>query len=380
MLRSICLAAALGAACTNVTPEELDQTWARLECQLAACLLGTPPSLAACATAKPTGNWARAVAAGRLTFDGSKAPDCLDKLEVLVAAACWGPAASPLSPWLSLPPECDGAFVGKVGYGDDCWSDEECTAGFCDESARVCPGQCQPTLPAGGSCSRDRDCGSGRRCLFGTCVAPGPVGTRCNDTSTCEAGLGCMAGLCSAPVAPGGDCGIDGAVCTPGHWCRVVDDQATCIVQAPAGAECRDATTIADDCVGRQICVGAGQTIFQARSGVCAAPSDVGGPCRPRSDESFHVIGCFQGLLCDPATSACVLPPPPGRSCIDGECDAAGYCASGACVSKKAVDQPCVSGRECLSGACDGPGGNRRCGPAAPVREEIRACLAPAPP
>jgi hypothetical protein len=377
MNRWICFVAALAVGCSSVTEAELENAFARFECRTRQCASGLAPSLANCGAKSGTGNWAKAVAAGRAGFDAGRAAQCLEALETLAALPCWGGSVDPASLSTVPPVACAGVFSGRRGFGEDCWSDEECAAGFCDDSARTCPGHCLPALAAGAPCSEHADCGEDRVCAGGYCVAPGPVGTACSDASTCQPGLGCAGGVCSSPVAAGGDCSLRGSVCQAGHWCRSADGAATCVVQVATSAECRTAGGLAPECVGRQLCLGAGSLLGQPRTGLCAAPSDVGGPCRPPELAVIQGSGCFSGLLCDPATSTCRVPPRPGEACIAEICDDAAFCASDTCVVKKAGAEPCSQGRECVSGACSGGLGNRRCEAAAPARETVLACLAP---
>jgi hypothetical protein len=336
----------------------------------------------------------RAVASGRAKYDGRKARTCLDQSPFRNPSNCWGPSASvDLKVRLRAifrgapgPPDCTQIFTGTVADGEACDLDAECANQKCIRD--TC--KCAQTIPPGGPC-RPHDfcptggftfcgvCPAGTRCTRGgatlpTCQPPGPLksaGAACFYDDDCQDALFCVAGQCSTPLALGASCDAAGDGCGIDLYCKPTDPSqsspAVCAARLDAGAACADwgyqvscepsfqsNGLAALDCKGNQMCAGGlrdslGHLVTPAQ---CATPQGVGGPCtRPAAGApNPDTMGCYLGLVCDPATSRCARPPRAGRPCIDGLCDwGTAFCnaCGGTCLSKKADGEACQLSNEC---------------------------------
>ena len=112
---------------------------------------------------------ARAVAAGRATYDGIAAAGCLADLE---AAAC---AEARTWEALLLAAHCP-IVDAAVPAGEDCRASYECTGGFCQGVDQARDGRCvSPRLADGQPCDRGEDCASGTcDAILDVCAAPQP--------------------------------------------------------------------------------------------------------------------------------------------------------------------------------------------------------------
>jgi hypothetical protein len=161
--------------------EEMPARIAHLTCQrrLGCCTpaerSGLPDDPAACEQeltdqlAPSLDAFARAVAAGRASYDGPALVRCLAALE---SAACseartWEP--------LLAGTRC-GFITGALSAGDDCRASYECVDGFCQGASQARDGRCvSPRLADGQPCDRGEDCMSGTcHPLLDVCAPPDP--------------------------------------------------------------------------------------------------------------------------------------------------------------------------------------------------------------
>jgi hypothetical protein len=177
------------------------------------------------------------------------------------------------------------------------------------------------------------------------------------------------------PVSAGNPCEFNDGECATGTYCfeAMSANTGNCAEQVAIGQPCgedenhaQNAFSIVDnECSGsRSICVGAG-TLMDAgvAAGVCAPPSDVGGPCTPRgaeinSSDSYN-DGCYDGLNC--VGGACVKPPSTGTCSATGiACDlAVSFCASAtntctAYLAPGATCNPSDTSPCGIGGSCNG--------------------------
>jgi hypothetical protein len=152
----------------------------RLDCCAPAERSGLPDDPAACEqelTDQLTPYFeavARAVAAGRATYQPEALSACLSALET---AAC--PEAHAWEPLL-VGTRC--GFAGAaLAAGEDCRSSYECMDGFCQGADQTRDGRCvSPRLADGQPCDRAEDCASGAcHPLLDVC-APAEPGNLCD--------------------------------------------------------------------------------------------------------------------------------------------------------------------------------------------------------
>jgi hypothetical protein len=199
----------------------------------------------------------------------------------------------------------------------------------------------------GGSCSGS-GCPQGLICVWsstgGTCQQLGAAGARCDDKFSCKEDLICLNHACAPRVAQGGACSNTGE-CADGLYCGF---GGTCQARVDSGGACNSSSgwpLASDQCKGRQHCLGATYTA----PGRCVTPQDAGGPCSRAAGATGLEAGCLTGLVCDAATSKCVLAPTAGQPCPDQLCDLLGaYCGgNGTCLAKVADGQACTSSEQC---------------------------------
>jgi hypothetical protein len=243
------------------------------------------------------------VSAGKVTYDGSKAADCLS---VIFARGCT--ITEQLAPVSSQ--ACDDTFKGTVATGGTCFSEEECVSQSCDRS----------------------NCATALTCCAGTCNPP-----------------------VTASIASGGNCLPAGSVCVTGTFCKrdPTGSNATCTPQVARGQPC---TTLVDECVVGNICntdpvTGngtCGKVPVEGEpcpDGLCDASSDacdaatrtcvrriaIGGACPSGS-------GCVRYANCDTATLTCVPRASKGGACTTtGDCLGSLTCTNGVCVDAPAA-------------------------------------------
>ena len=344
--------------------------------KVSTCLEGRAPEYAtAPGVSDAVADVKKAIAAGRVQYDAVKAKSCADALAAPFAV-CWGADAAQRGPAPS-PADCQRVFTGAVADGAACYLGAECASGECAFGKGVCPGACAKTLPSGADCTGAGACARGLICGqdAGTCQAPGAAGATCVDSSECQAGLRCAQSHCALPLTAGASCappngGEDPCgndLYCPGNNCQPrVDTGVACTTPAtPLQLASRQ-------CKGNQMCVGATRDSKGnlLSSGHCGAPEDVGSACiRPVNGVSSPLsVGCYIGLVCDPASSRCALAPRAPAPCIDGLCDpGSAYCGSGTCLAQIADGSACSSrgqchrNSDCVNSLCTAPAAAPSC-------------------
>jgi hypothetical protein len=143
------------------------------------------------------------VANGRLLYDGTKLPECLDGLAALACPELRGAIHG------GLGNACSSPFTGLVELGGTCAGDVDCISHFCDGDSvdlegTITFGTCTQ-LPTDGQPCVDDTCGPGLRCerdsQTGTC---GPTFA---DGVACTYDDDCTSGDCVGPSGSAGTCG-----------------------------------------------------------------------------------------------------------------------------------------------------------------------------
>lgn len=356
----------------SITLETLNAEFGKAYCKVSVCEgWQSPTSCTESTDDDGLAEMKQKVAAGRVSFDGEAAKKCLDEMKKIDPAKCWGANASAEPVNVEL--LCATVFKGLVANGDDCYTDDECAAGVCHFGDGACPGTCVAYRTVGQSCAEaGEECAPGLWCNDeDECVARAGENESC-EGSSCADGLVCNAELvCVKPAAPG----AAGADCDPSRPCEAglfCDENETgkCVARQPAGGECFEGSAWGGgDCQGRQICTGAGLGMDGDISGKCSVPQDVGGPCVVADENAWYVVsGCYESLLCDPATSKCVARPKAGQPCVDLDCAWDAYCNDEEiCVAQKAAGETCEFDEECSSyfclenGTCGDDSGENEC-------------------
>jgi hypothetical protein len=215
---------------------------------------------------------------GRLTYDATKAGECLTAYR---DAACEWNADGGLGPSAV----CDEVFRGDKVEGVACFADEECLGALVCETIECVGGCCAGTCkakaaeaPVGGDC-RAAPCGANAYCRLdgagaAACATRAAVGAACDAVDACAAGSVCSAGTC---VAIGGD----GAACDPAafagcagidRWCDPAS--ATCVARKAIGAVCGGE----GECIEAAACVG-GSCVMRPRPGDACGAGATGGGC-----------------------------------------------------------------------------------------------------
>ncbi len=158
----------------------------------------------------------KAVAGGRLLFDGARARTCANAFASLDPATCWGP--SPPATLAALESAlrdgtgpCAGVLRPATQLGQTCYLSAECVDAFC----LGCPGSCTPFQQSGESCS----------------------------TYPCAPGLECrpVAGfICEPPpnFPEGHDCTSALEDCAPGLYCDATTTPSFCRARLSQGSSC----------------------------------------------------------------------------------------------------------------------------------------------
>jgi hypothetical protein len=244
-----------------------------------------------------------AVAAGRVTYDGSQAASCLDAYPTL---SC--------SDLLVGPPACTGPLGGTIANAAACFTDGDCGgADYCSGAAHgtaACQGTCAPLLAAGAACSASEECVSGFTCggnpSSPTCISD--VHPLANKGESCAALPPTMP---SIQCAPGLSCELhttvceptvaDGAACTPGQGlCETFTycDPTTMTCKAYAGSGGVCGTTPAQETMG---CLP--QTWCKMQS-----PMDPTGVCSPLGGAQAACSGDYQCISGACVREACTAP------------------------------------------------------------------------
>jgi hypothetical protein len=288
------------------------------------------------------GDLAKAIAAGRATFDAQQAQACLDGLH---ARKCG-----------RTPPEvdqaCERAVRGTVAAGGSCEWLFECASGRCEpESAGSCPAKCITAAGVGQSCNAGPcDLRAGLRCIDNVCSQLHTVDQKCSSSTDCAIDLYCDGfNKCSVRAFEQASCQTD-EECADGLFCDASAEGGLCRKKIAQGASCTAASaqSIAGACVDGSVCKGFSSTKTATTPGTCTALGDVGAACVA----SAQVTGCADGLLC--ASGKCAEKPVSGPCTQDDDCkEGFAYCDGAACQLLKNDGVACVASNECDSHFCD---------------------------
>jgi hypothetical protein len=249
----------------------------------------------------------RAITAGRVAYDDSKARACIAAIQ---AASC------PALETTVSSPNCQAALKGTVANGGACYGDQDCAAGAC--TGLTCPGTCVAWLAAGAACGQ-------------------AVAAQCGPGLDCQLNADFVTGTCLATSGAGGAC-----PCNDGLYC---DTNRVCQNKKTTGA-----------CTGSECALG-----YACVAGSCRALVGLGSPCTPATGNSAGATECgFMGAYCDPATSRCIEWPVVGQSCAVSLGCKTGYCdfQTTTCADFRTVGQSCAPFQSCVSTAyCDLPAG-----------------------
>lgn len=265
----------------------------------------------------------QAIARGTITYDATRARACLDALGADPCTLTNNGRAAVV---------CQGVYSGTLPAGGACSLNEECgVEQFCSTTT-ACPGTCQARRTSGQPCGEERHCAAGLTCTDEVCVAPPMVGAGCTELGGCALGMLCSAGQCR-PVdevlvgAEGATCSLqNGPLCLPGLSC-VVDTVGmggatfVCRAGVAAGAACR--TGIPAQCPEGQACSGTDLMRLDF-DGTCApVPTMEGAAC--------DLSGCANGMKCE--MDVCVRVRDNGEACETSSQCASSLCSMGTCVA-----------------------------------------------
>jgi MYXO-CTERM domain-containing protein len=241
--------------------------------------------------------------------------------------------------------ECGGSF-GDCISGATCYIVEEgATTGICFQD-----------------CTRDIDCGSGRRCLIspsdggtssGVCVGARSEGATCGEggfDTMCAEGLIC---LCYDSQCTAGrcvrECTNQPSVCLAGQRCELLSDNQTsvCIQEVGEGQGCNEAV-----CAAGLLCVQSGGSQYRCFRDCSQQACPSGKTCH-----TYNQGTSSQFSICEDA-------PPPRDGGADG-----GVRDGGTQPPLRGFGEACGANEECESGLCaDLPGRDRVCATACDPR------------
>lgn len=267
------------------------------------------------------------VAAGKLSYDGSKVQACIDAFKN-------GGCAQLIS---RSPSACDAVFNGKGKAGDECTVGAECGTGLFCQAGTACPGKC---------------------------AARGGSGTACTADDACESGLTCQNKKCTKPSAANGACGGGGTNpdCEPGLTCVGDDDKTmkagacqsnSSVFTAPNGGAC--------DFINDTLCAAGSfcslESLMPAPTFKCIGKLASGAACKVAIPDA-----CPSGEYCNVDLAAnkfdgtCTKIPSAGEACgkgIRGEtCASYAVCVSGTCKALQETGAACGDPKECWSEVC----------------------------
>ena len=269
----------------------------------------------------PTQNLVCAVAAGRLSYNGSNAKACLD---AIANETCDRTDADGRAPIIA----CNTFFRATRNDGEACFGDEECVSQQCvfsqTSQTGTCLGNTPPdTAPAmiGQTCNPVSGCVDGAYCdSFDECVALVAAGQPCTTASECAYGLGCSGvtgtRTCKALPAmgqpcPEGLCRDEGLYCSSAMTCqRVGLPPTTCTSTTQCSpyypcdttaGQCKQGPAIGQPCSGSQRCFADGTFCDTASTFTCVAERANGQPCTSE-------LHCQSGF-CDFGSGTCAAPP-----------------------------------------------------------------------
>jgi len=292
-----------------------DQLWADFAARWAVCDRGSAAFYAAYyAPALRCGDAVQAVAAGRATYDRTRAGACLG---FVATASC--DAIEAHVDGRSPQADCLAAVAGRLGVGATCYSPESCASNVCLGSPDSCPSTCLAPHAQGAACDDGLPCGPGLHCeqldvpTIQTCQPLEAQGTRCMFDTDCQPGLRCDYGVTPVSCQPrrtSGSC-FDDEYCTIDHACRNV----SCVLPKAAGESCAQGQ---NDCGAGLWCSG----------GVCVDGPTATQSCALVSGEERPCTGayCSSGNVCVAWTE--------GASCsLYTQCAPTATCAGSACTT-----------------------------------------------
>ncbi|HVK63836.1 MAG TPA: hypothetical protein VM694_05165 [Polyangium sp.] len=168
------------------------------------------------------GEQKKAVAAGRLGYDGELVAKCIPKLKGVCSAF--------EDDLFENDAECSKIFVGKVADGGDCANDDECAG-----ANSVCVGdsgdnefgKCQPRGAVGAACDFEDDCTTGYCDYFtNACGELKAIGEACTGSDCKDSYCNSTTSVCTAKKA-------DGAACSSFEECTSDEcdtETDTCVV------------------------------------------------------------------------------------------------------------------------------------------------------
>ncbi len=258
--------------------------------------------------------YARAIAAGRLTFDRASFDACTQSYATSDCA-------------LQTDAACRTIFVGTRGNGEPCSQQVECDPDHACIGSGTC-GVCQPRVPRGADCTRSR-CVRGSECQavgnVATCVAVAGEGDTCGGgVGACSGRLQCIDGRCLRPASLGDNCNtrpIQYANCDPFSNTRCAAGVCQEVSWERLGAACS----------GLQTC---------DHEGICNSSSRT---CEPRPTEGARcAVGdrCGPDLFCD-GNGVCQRYRQLGEPCTTAtRCISGAYCISGVCAYSEWMECP----------------------------------------
>jgi hypothetical protein len=274
----------------------------------------------------------QALAAGRISYDGTGAAACVDSFS---SAGCDIKSLDTLGE----SGVCVGFVRGLVATGGSCKGSGECQNGYCDQgvgSISGCPGTCKAFAATGGDCSAAQ-CAATDYCSSNVCTRYGAAGAPCSDLIPCASTLVCQAGTCQKPGGAGAACSMTfiSDTCAAGLFCDRTS--LTCKARLSAGSTCNSNS----ECNDGLLC-----------AGTCRAVADIGGSCA-------NAV-CAGDAVCDPASQKCMLKGVLGADCGMSFCQIGLYCnAAQKCAQRVAFGGKCdvsESGQclvgECVNGTC----------------------------
>lgn len=276
---------------------------------------------------------AKLVAAGKLTYDGQAAADCLAQAKM---------HCDDLD-FVDGPVVCTKVFVGKAAPGSPCKFNVECASDFCP-SSDTCPGVCTKRKALGASCGDADKCEPGAVCSGGVCVADiaKGAGAACNPLK-CQKGLYCTSKEKCAPLVKlGGACDIVGA-CEPGAQCIDTGSGGVCKPMPKDGEACSPdvLSDAATQCATGLVCFNDGSEV-----GTCTPKVPIGGTCTNTS----HCGGWDVHCVGPEGAKTCQLLSGKGGPCQAGDftfgewagCLEPYTCAKGVCADIPGLGQPCA--------------------------------------
>lgn len=291
----------------------------------------------------------KAIAAGRMSYDGEAARRCMDA----AAADSTCGAGDDIGANYA---DCEVVFVGKVATSGACYGDDECVAGnHCSESAMTCPGACAVSKKEGETVGPNDECEDGLKVYADKCVKAVAVGESCapispsTEVQPCVEGTMCAGSPLVCTAAPKENEACDARTrCGRGLNCVKAEASAstgTCKKLGDTGAAC--SYSLNQGCMMDLTCH---LTDVSTYSGTCQARAAAGGAC-------YATANCETGLFCDavlPNPGVCVALKAAGDDCTKDEQCATTFCKGSTtmvCAERIAIGQPCTTEDRCVDSA-----------------------------